>query len=134
MENREEMIKGFYKLIENENYDELKEFCHKDFVFYPQIDTPFYGIEGLKASERKNFSSFPGFKMPVKEIILDNSDKAAVYLTFEGKHTGTPFNGINPTGKFVKFSLMMLLKFKDNKIIEKRSHVDVNDIIKQIKK
>ncbi|PTE70996.1 ester cyclase, partial [Staphylococcus gallinarum] len=29
MENREEMIKGFYKLIENENYDELKEFCHK---------------------------------------------------------------------------------------------------------
>ncbi|MDH9160488.1 hypothetical protein PYL56_03840 [Staphylococcus succinus] len=28
---------------------------------------------------------------------------------------------------------MMLLKFKDNKIIEKRSHVDVNDIIKQIK-
>lgn len=35
------MIKSFYKLIENENYDELKEFCHKDFVFYPQIDTHF---------------------------------------------------------------------------------------------
>lgn len=35
MESREEMIKSFYKLIENENYDELKEFCHKDFAFYP---------------------------------------------------------------------------------------------------
>lgn len=133
MKNREEMIKTFYKLIENENYDELKPFCHEDSVFYPQMDTPFYGVKGLKDSEGKNFAPFPDFKMPVKEIILDNSDKAAVYLNFEGTHTGAPFNGINPTGKSVKFSLMMLLKFKDNKIIEKRSHVDVNDIIKQIK-
>lgn len=41
--------------------------------------------------------------MPVKEIILDNSDRTSVYLIFEGKHTGIPFNGINTTGKFVEF-------------------------------
>lgn len=57
--------------------------------------------------------------MPVKEIILDNSDRDVVYFIFEGKDTGTPFNGISTTGKFIKFSLMMLLKFKDNKIIKK---------------
>ncbi|GGB88221.1 ester cyclase [Staphylococcus nepalensis] len=119
MKNRKELIKAFYKLIENEDYEELKTFCHDDFVFYPQIDTPYYGVEGLKVSEGKNFAAFPDFKMPVKEIILGNNNSAAVYLTFEGKHTGTPFNGVRPNGKHVRFSLMMLLKFKDNKIVEK---------------
>lgn len=133
MKDRKIFIEYFYKMIEKEEYDQLNDFCHEDFVFYPQIDTPFYGVEGLKASEAKNFAPFPGFKMPVKEILLDGNDRAAVYLIFEGTHTGESFNGIKPTGKNVRFSLMMLLKFKDNKIIEKRSHVDVNDIIKQIK-
>jgi predicted ester cyclase len=132
MENRETLIKAFYKHIENEEYSELQKYCHEDFVFYPQMDTPFYGIEGLEKSEGKNFAPFPGFSMPVKEIILDDNDRAAVYLVFEGKHSGAPFNGIEPTGKKVKFSLMMLLKFKDNKIIEKHSHVNIQDIINQL--
>ena len=44
MKNRKELIKAFYKLIENEDYEELKTFCHDDYVFYPQIDTPYYGV------------------------------------------------------------------------------------------
>nr|WP_248827326.1 hypothetical protein [Staphylococcus succinus] len=40
----------------------------------------------MKDSEDKNFAPFPDFKMPVKEIILDNNDSAAVYLNFEGTH------------------------------------------------
>ncbi len=35
-------------------------------------------------------------------------------------------------GKSVKFSLMMLLRIVDGKIIEHRSHVDVHDILRQL--
>jgi len=69
--------------------------------------------------------------MPIHHIIADEHH-VAVYLLFEGKHTGIPFKGIEAKGNPVKFSLMMFLQIKDGKIFEKRSHVDVDDIIRQI--
>jgi ketosteroid isomerase-like protein len=58
-----ELVRRFYETIEQENYGALKDFCHEDFVFYPQVDTPFPGVDGLVQSEKKNFDAFPGFKM-----------------------------------------------------------------------
>ncbi|MBE5103390.1 ester cyclase [Priestia aryabhattai] len=131
VETNKELVRRFYEAIQEENYGALNEFCHKDFVFYPQIDTPFSGVEGLIESEKKNFDAFPDFKMPIK-VMLAEGDQVAVYFVFEGKHKGIPFSSIPATGKHVKFSLMMLLRIQDGKIIEKRSHVDVNDILKQL--
>lgn len=131
VEENKELVRRFYEAIQQENYKALNEFCHKDFVFYPQIDMPFSGVEGLVESEKKNFDAFPGFKMPIKAMAAEG-DQVAAYFVFEGPHTGIPFAGISATGKHVKFSLMMLLGIQDGKIIEKRSHVDVNDILKQL--
>jgi steroid delta-isomerase-like uncharacterized protein len=122
VEANKELVHRFYETIEQENYEALKDFCHKDFVFYPQVDTPFPGVEGLVESEKKNFDAFPGFKMPIKAIIAED-DQVAVYFIFEGTHTGIPFHGVPAMGKTVKFSLMMLLRIADGKIIEKRSHM-----------
>ncbi|QNK60450.1 ester cyclase [Paenibacillus sp. PAMC21692] len=56
----------------------------------------------------------------------------AVYFIFEGEHTGIPFFSVPATGKKVRFSLMMMLRIEKGKIIEKRSHVDVHDILWQL--
>jgi predicted ester cyclase len=125
------LVRRFYETIEQENYDALQDFCHENFEFFPQVDIPFHGVEGLIESEKKNFKAFPGFKMPIKAIMAEG-DQVSVYLEFEGSHTGTPFFGIPATGSPVRFSLMMLLRIEDGKIIEKRSHVDVNDILRQL--
>ncbi|WP_255248207.1 ester cyclase [Terribacillus saccharophilus] len=117
--------------MEQENYDALNDYCHEEFVFYPQLDTPFPGVEGLIESEKKNFDAFPGFKMPILSITAEEN-RVAVYFLFEGKHTGIPFAGVPATGKHARFSLMILLKIKNGKIVEQRSHVDVHDIIRQI--
>nr|WP_245711702.1 ester cyclase [Gracilibacillus ureilyticus] len=63
---------------------------------------------------------------------MADSDQVAVYLILEGTHTGIPFLGVPATGKTVKFSLMILLRIVNGKIIEKSSHVDVNDIFRQL--
>ena len=130
-ETNKELVRRFYETLQQENYEGLKEFCHKDFVFYPQVDTPFPGVEGLVESEKKNFDAFPGFQMPLKAIMAEG-DQVAVYFIFEGKHIGIPFLGVPATGKTVKFSLMMLLRIANGKIIEKRSHVDIHDILRQL--
>ncbi|WP_455539359.1 ester cyclase [Terrisporobacter sp.] len=77
------------------------------------------------------FDAFRNFTFSIKELIAEG-DLVAAYMEFKGTHTGTLY-GIAPTNKKVHFSLMMFLCIKDNKIIEKRSHVDVNDIISQLK-
>jgi steroid delta-isomerase-like uncharacterized protein len=131
VETNKKLVRSFYEAIEQENYEALKDFCHQDFVFYPQVDTPFYGVEGLIESEKKNFDAFPGFKMPIKSMVAEG-DQVAIYFIFEGTHTGTPFHGASATGKNVKFSLLMLLRVSEGKIIEQRSHVDINDILRQL--
>ena len=131
LEYNKKLVSKFYETIANEDYDTLYEFCHEDFVFYPQINTPFQGVEGLIESEKKNFDAFSNFTFAIKELIAEK-DLVSAYMEFTGTHTGTLF-GIEPTNNKVNFSLMMFLRIKDNKIVEKRSHVDVNDIIRQLK-
>ncbi|MEK5212362.1 ester cyclase [Bacillus subtilis] len=131
VENNKELVRRYFETIEQEKYEDLKDFCHKDFVFYPRVDTPFPGVEGLIESEKKNFDAFPRFKMPIKAMVAEG-DLVAAYFIFEGRHTGIPFSGVPATGKSVKFSLMMLLRIADGKIIEHRAHVDVQDILRQL--
>ncbi|MMZ43477.1 SnoaL-like polyketide cyclase [compost metagenome] len=131
IETNKELVRLFYETIEQERYEELNKFCHPDFVFYAQVDTPFLGVKGLVESEKKNFDAFPGFKMPLEAIVAEG-DLVAAYFTFEGTHTGSPFAGVPATSKSIRFSLMMLLRIKDGKIIEKRSHVDMRDILRQL--
>ncbi|KQW64951.1 ester cyclase [Variovorax sp. Root411] len=130
IEKNKELVRQFYDAIQKEDYDAVAKLCHKDFVFYHQVNTPIYGAEGFVESEKKNFDSFRGFKFPI-EALLAEGDQVAVYLTFEGTHTGVNM-GIQPTGNRVKFSLMMLLKIAEDKIIEKRAHFDVMDIRRQL--
>lgn len=132
LEKNKLLVREFYETIERQDYELLKKFCHKDFIFYPQINSPFKGIEGLIESEKKNFDAFSQFTFSITELIAEK-DLVAAYMEFKGIHTGT-FHHIEPTNNKVHFSLMMLLRIKDNKIIEKHSHVDVNDILMQLKK
>ncbi|MGG6362146.1 hypothetical protein ACQ5SI_23395 [Peribacillus frigoritolerans] len=48
VETNKDLVLRFFETIEEENYDGLKDFCHQDFVFYPQLDMPYPGVEGLK--------------------------------------------------------------------------------------
>lgn len=131
VETNKELVSRFYEVLQQQNYDAIADLCHKDFVFYPQVDTPCYGVKGFIESEKKNFDAFPDFKMPIKAIVAER-DQVAVYLVFEGTHTGDSFGGVLPTGKTVKMSLMMLLRIAEGKIIEKRAHVDKHDILQQL--
>ncbi|WP_246031879.1 hypothetical protein [Salibacterium salarium] len=43
VEDNKQLVRRFYETIEQENYEAPKDFCHKNFVFYTQLDTPFLG-------------------------------------------------------------------------------------------
>ncbi|MGF9977091.1 ester cyclase [Viridibacillus arvi] len=69
--------------------------------------------------------------MSLKAMVAEG-DQVAVYLVFEGTHTGGDFFDIPASGKTINISLMMLLRIADGKIIEKRAHFDRYDILQQL--
>ena len=124
------LAQKFYDQLQNEDYESAAQLCHKDFIFYLQLDTPIYGTDGFIVSEKANFDAFNGFKFTVENMFAED-DRVAVFMIFDGYHSAK-LMGIEPTGNRVRISLMMLLQIKDGKIFEKRAHFDKADILRQL--
>lgn len=130
IEENKALVRHFYGALGREDYEELAKLFHKDFVFYSQVETPHPGGDEFIASERKNFDAFKGFKFPIVRMVAEG-DQVAAYLVFEGRQS-SEWHGIPARGARLSFSLFSLLRIKDGKIIEKRAHFDVNDIVRQL--
>lgn len=129
-ESNKTIVRRFYDAIQREDYDTVAALCHKDFVFHLQVDTPIRGADGFIESEKKNFDAFDGFTFKIHALLAEG-DQVAAYLIFEGQQSGI-VDGIDPTGRTLRFSLMMLLTIADGKIIEKRAHFDRMDVHRQL--
>lgn len=130
-EDNKQLVRRFYAAIERGDFDALHDMVHPEFVFYSQIDTPKPGVQGLVDSEKKSFDAFESFIFPIDHLVAEG-DKVAAYMRFEGKGYRTDTVGVPARGQDVRISLMMLLSFKDGKIIEKRAHFDGADVIRQL--
>lgn len=133
LERNKQVVRDFYNSIEQEDYKTTASYCHEDFTFYLQVDEPIKGADGFVSSEKKNFDAFKGFTFTIHELLAERN-KVVAYLIFDGKHTSSPLFNVEPTGNHVRLSFLMLLTFKDGKIIEKRAHFDHKDVLSQVKK
>jgi predicted ester cyclase len=134
VESNKQIARQFYAALEREDYTGAAQFCHPDFVFYHQMDTPIRGTDNFIAAEKQGFDPFPGFRLQVERLVAEG-DQVAAYIVFDGEHTRGVLDGIvpiAPTGKRLRFSLLMLLKIVDGKIIEERSHFDRMDAQHQL--
>ncbi|WP_412050610.1 ester cyclase [Hoeflea sp. Naph1] len=131
IEDNKKLVQKFYDALNRKDFDALHDFCHKDFVFYSQVNTPKPGVSGLVDSEKPSFEAFESFRFPVEQMIAEG-DKVAVYLIFEGKNQIRPLVGVEPRHNDVYISVFCLLTIKDGKIIEKRAHFDGADSIAQM--
>lgn len=131
VESNKQLVRQFYDAINRGDFDALRPLVNEDFVFYNQRDTPFPGVDGLIASEEKNFAAFESFDFPIVHLVAEG-DKVAAYMHFHGKGYRTAAFGVPASGKNVEISLMHLLTIKGGKISEKRAHFDVADIRKQL--
>ncbi|MFG0393049.1 ester cyclase [Pseudomonas sp. zbq_4] len=130
VEANKKLVRDFYDAIERRDYEAVAQFCHDEFNFYVQVDRPLHGAGGLVGSEKKNFDMFDHFTFKIHELLADE-DRVAAYMIFEGVQTRT-LEGVPVKGGVVRFSLMMLLRVKDGKILEKRAHFDNKDVDSQL--
>lgn len=131
LEANTQLVRRFYAAIEKGDFDALHDMVHDDFVFYSQIDKPKPGAQGLMESEKPSFDAFDSFIFPIDTLVAEG-EKVAAYMRFEGTGYRSDSFGVSPRGQNVRISLMMLLTFKDGKIVEKRAHFDTGDVLRQL--
>lgn len=131
VENNKDVVRKFYEAVERMDFDEAASYCHPDFKFYTQVDTPHAGAQGFIDAEKKNFESFRHFTFPVHDLIGEG-DKVVAYIISEASEQIKPLFGLQPTGKSARLSFLMYITMKDGKLIEKRAHFDRLDVIEQL--
>ena len=124
------LVHRFYQALQQGDYDTLTGMFHPDFVFYPQIDSPRPGGAGFIDAEKKHVDAFPDVRLTVLDTVAE-AHKVGAYVVVEG-HQGGDYYGIPPRGAHVRFSMFNLFTFKDGKIIEKRAHYNLADIMDQL--
>jgi steroid delta-isomerase-like uncharacterized protein len=124
------LVHRFYQALQQGDYDTLTGMFHPAFVFHPQIDSPRPGAAGFIDAEKKHVDAFSDVRLTVLDTVAE-ADKVGAYVVVEGDQGGD-YYGIPPRGAHVRFSMFNLFTFKNGKIIEKRAHYNLADIMDQL--
>ncbi len=125
------LVKKYLSALASMDWKTLETCLHPDFIFYPQVDTPFHGIAGFLEAEEKAFQAFS--ELNVYPVYLVAEDNYVASLTmFEFTHADGPYFGMRPQGKSGRVTIGMFFEIKDGLIFSKRAHYDKADFWKQM--
>ncbi|RYZ29147.1 MAG: hypothetical protein EOO10_07225 [Chitinophagaceae bacterium] len=131
--DNKEIIKSFYKALNDTNWQKLKTLVSDDYRHYYAKDTGFNSISWQSAERgfKGVRSAFADWRLtPIKMIA--EGDYVSVLLIGGGTHTGS-FAGIAATGKVVKAPAMTIHQLKDGKIIADWELLDNGAFLEQLK-
>jgi steroid delta-isomerase-like uncharacterized protein len=90
----------------------------------------FNGKEGLKQFYSMLWQAFPDLRVSIDDMI-EEDDKVSVRFTTSGTHKGE-FLGLKPTDKQISFDSITILKFANNKIVERWQCTNEIAMLKQL--
>lgn len=89
------------------------------------------GREELKAAVLGVRAAFPNIQPELYEMAAD-ADWVAVRVEASGTHSGTPFLGIQPSGKNMRWKEIHFFRCASGKIVEHRGVFDLLSILQQL--
>jgi steroid delta-isomerase-like uncharacterized protein len=92
---------------------------------------PLRGREGIKDFFREMFGAMPDGQLTLQRIVAGDR-LAAVEWRVTGNFTGTPFQGIDPTGKPVELRGLDLLEIEDGEIVSNSAYFDGMSFARQV--
>jgi steroid delta-isomerase-like uncharacterized protein len=88
------------------------------------------GLEGVKQTFRSLRAAFPDMKVQVEDVIAEG-DKVVGRFVVSGTNTGE-FMGMPATGKAFTYDEIVIVRFKDGKIIEHWAEMDSMGMMQQL--
>ena len=89
-----------------------------------------HGHAGFRSFYTLFRGAFPDLRVVVEDVLADG-DKTVVRLSFTGTHKGAEL-GVAPTGRAFKSTALVLLKWRDGKMIEAWNEFDAAGMMAQL--
>jgi steroid delta-isomerase-like uncharacterized protein len=96
-----DVARAAFEAVSSRDPDGIVEFGAEDYVDDFVAVGQFRGREAIRDFFREVFAAFPDFQMTVDRIVTDDS-AAVVQWHLSGTFSGTPFQGVHPTGRRVE--------------------------------
>jgi predicted ester cyclase len=126
-ENKKSLTRCFEEVWNKGNYSLIPEFISPDYIYTNGGDK---GLEGFEQFVKNARTTFPDLHYTVDEMIGEG-DTLAVRLTRTGTFLGK-MGDIEPTGKSINLTHVLISRFADGKCIETTSFHDMLDFSQQL--
>ena len=130
-ERNKERQRLFVEVLQNQGeIDRVDEFVRPDFVNHTGRPGSPPGPEGVRSGLETFRAGFPDHDAEVVHMVAEG-DLVATYKTFTGTHTGE-FLGIPATGRRATICVMDVVRYRDGRIAEHWSVVDLAGVRAQL--
>ncbi|MEH2467686.1 ester cyclase [Nostoc sp.] len=115
-EQNKAIVFQFYKAFDNQNIEQALALLAPNFVAHLAGGSEPLNSDGFKQFGMAFYLAFTNSQHTFDEVIVEG-DKVATCGRFTATHFGD-FQGLPPTGKQIKLSIMHIDRVEDGKIIE----------------
>jgi len=118
MEKKKEIATRFIHAFNTDDWDTVREVVAPNYTFHHPIGgTVQAGPEGMVGVWADFKASLPDSWHPIP-IMITEGDYLAVLLPTYGHFTGKPYHGSPPTGKWLEYGMVNIVRFENDKIVE----------------
>ncbi len=111
--------------------ERIPDFYAPDYVADYRPYAPIrQGHEAIRGMVERAFVTFPDYHEEIRELIAEG-DRVVVCLTISGTQTGQ-WGPLAPTGKRAEFNEVVVLEFRDGKIVHQRGYADNLTALQQL--
>ena len=131
MLNKNELIaqRIITEIFSKNNFSNLSELISEDIVIH-DTDKEMHGLENLRIGINNLHIAFPDLNYKTEDI-FSNNDKVVARCKGSGTHLGS-FRGIPATGKKMNYTVILIWRFFEYKLIEHWSVSDVYGMLQQL--
>ena len=130
IESNREITLQFYRAFDDRNINKAFSLLSDNFVAHLAGIAEPLDKEGFKQFGREFYTAFANGKHTFDEIIVEG-DRIVTCGKFTATHFGQ-FQGLPPTKKQIKISIMHIDKLENGKIIEHWGQGDAQGLMKQL--
>lgn len=108
----------YIKAFNTDDWDTVREVVAPNFVYHhPDGGTVQAGPEGMVVAWSNFKAAFSDSWYPIPVMIAEGDYVAVLFPTY-GHFTGKPYYGVPPTGKWLEYGMVNIVRFEDGKIAE----------------
>ncbi|NOH04458.1 MAG: ester cyclase [Chloroflexi bacterium] len=130
LEENKAIVRHYQEIYNSNNLDQLTEVLSESLLTPKIMAGVPTGIEGAKAAHQIMLAGFPDYRTVIEDLVAEG-DKVVARITMSGMNTGT-FMGIPPTGKFISFTGVYIVRIEHGKIVEHWGEEDGVSLLQQL--